>query len=104
MIELFGQKCQLVKFLNKSIRWLMLLSQDYMGSDWVGDVSNQCIHKCSKATTKFFDCLTQASTFTGYSLLAGFMVIWTTLESSNQDNCLPTAHYQPSYKVANNYP
>ena len=56
-----------------SVRALTVLSQDYTGSDWMGDVSNEFIHKCNKAATKFFDYRTQASNFMDYSPMEVFM-------------------------------
>ena len=55
MTKIFGSKYLLITFLKKFVRILTLLSQDYTGSDWMGDVSNEYIHKCNKIATKFFD-------------------------------------------------
>ena len=81
MTKLFGPKCPLVTFLKESACALTLLSQEYTGSDWMGDISNEYIHKCNKANTKFFDYQTQASNFTGYSPLEEFMDYFKTVKS-----------------------
>lgn len=50
MVDLFGPRCPLARILCESICALTLLSQEYTGSNWVREVSNQYINKYNKAS------------------------------------------------------
>ena len=99
MTKLFRPKCLLVTFLKESIRALTLLSQDYIGLDWMGSVSN---------TSPKIIKLPQSSLTTEHSppisrTIAQLKSSWTTSKLSNQDGYILTALYCPTYKGANSH-